>query len=179
MNKEDFNDMEDDAKQTKTFIPYKDLSFVHSDNCFGCQYLNSYSMNDGINGVLLTKLMTIYTENRINLSTNALARQIFNYYESQIRPQTGAPVWTVEAIHTHFQEHCFYPTSEILEQLTSLRNFRVILQGQTFEKSADGAINVNQKNIQLLLSINKMILTLLEKKETISTMIGYNKNLKF
>lgn len=163
-------------------VPYSELNNTASETCFGCKYFSEYNFQDKDYGHTLTKLFKIYSNNRLNLPSNAIAWQMKTFYDRIVYerlPEEMKQDWSLESIKEHIDKHGFFPTSEIVEQITAYKNFRLMIQDQIWEKDSEGKMFMNIQYAKLLLLINRQIIILMEKEKNISDMIGYNKILKF
>lgn len=163
-------------------VPYAELNKTSSEECFGCKYFSEYNFKNNDYGPVLMKLFKIYKDNRLNLPSGAIAWQMKAFYDNVTYPKLPENMkqeWEIENIREHIDKHGFYPTSEIVEQITAYKNFRLMVQDLVWERDTDGRMFMNHQYMKLLVLINRQIVALMEKEKNIPDMIGYNKILKF
>lgn len=167
-------------------VKYKEINEISCEDCFGCKHFSEHAFKDPNTGEVMLKLFKIYTNSRLNLPTKAIAWQMKQYFDHVIKPKLpkdseGNPSddWSLESIKEHVDKHMYFPTAEIFEQLTALKNFRLILQDMVLERDTNGVMFINQNHMKLLLMIDKQIIMLMEKQKNVADMVGYNKILKF
>lgn len=183
---ETFTDIENALKKQNVNIveerepvPYDAINHINTVNCFGCKHFNDTVFNKDKVGPLMMKLHRIYTTSRLNLPTKVIAFQMKKYFDDKIKPVKPDATWTIEEIEEHIEKHIYFPSAEIFEQLTALKNIKLVLQNMVCERDSNGRIFVNTNNVKLLLMICKQILVLMDKKKNIADMIGYNPHFKF
>ena len=157
-------------------MAFDELSALQYDgDCWACRCINNKTLQT--NDKLLS-LFRLYSENCHNLPTNAIARQMSQFFNRFIRPDTNAE-WPLPTILEHITSHSFFPSSELIGQIKMLRILRDKLKNNLVEIDNDGKPHFSQVNMKLLITINKEIRTLLESKNKISDMIGFSDVLNF
>lgn len=173
--------MEAEAPERET-VSYKEINHLQCDECFGCKYFSEYNFKNEYFGQRLMQLFQIFSNNRLNLPSKAIAMQMKRFFDKVVMPKLPDEMkqeWSLDSIEEHINKHGFFPTSEIVEQITAYKNFRIMIQDLIWEKDTEGKMFINVNYAKLLMLINKQIVLLLEKQKNITDMIGYNKILKF
>ena len=165
----------------KTAIPCTELMTVKfKEECFACNYINSSSLKANEN---FLKLMHVYTDNVISSTRESLWKMVKQYYDEFVRPHLpeNIPTWTTECIAEHFMEHTNYPTDEILNQINIKKGIRRQIVNSLVYKSdkSDCEKIFDERNIKLLLQIDKEISRLYLLKGDISKMVGYSEVLDY
>ena len=159
----------------KTAIPCNELTTVKfKEDCFACNFINTFSMKK--NPVFL-QLMHVYTDNVVSSTRDSLWNMVKQYYEEHVRPILPAhvPIWTIDCIAEHFMEHTQYPTDEILNQINIKKGIRRHIVNSLVYKSdkSESEKIFDERNIKLLIQIDKEISRLYLSKSDISKMVGY------
>ncbi len=144
----------------------------HKTGCFACMFINSQSLRNNQKFLLMMKM---YTQNSSSCSRDSLYVNLEKFYNTHVRPDVPGKIqWTVECIKEHFTEHTRYPTDEILTQLDTMRGIlRILNDTVASERQADRTRMIDERNVKMLVSIQREIQNLLKSKREISTMIGY------
>lgn len=163
-------------------VPYSEINKSTADGCFGCKYFGEHNFKNPDFGHHMLQLFKIYTSNRINLPNKAIAWQMKSFFDNVLRPKMPEGMnedWSLDCIEEHIGKHGFFATSEVMEQITALKNYRLMIQDVVWEKDTNGKMFLNIGYAKILLNINKQILLLMEKQKNLPDMVGYNKTLKF
>lgn len=155
-------------------VSLEELDEISDPDCFGCKHFSDVIFNDEDIGNLIVNLNKIYTTSRHNLPNKVIAWQMKRYFDNKIKPVLKSATWSLESIEQHISKHVFFPTSEIYEQIIALRNYRIKLQDNVYERDSSGKLHLMSNNLKLLLMLDKSIIQLMEKKKNVADMFGYH-----
>ena len=106
-------------------------------------FRTEYSKHDS--DELFANLETFYKE------------EIYNLYNEQ---GLSCPLLTAEQIKNHFISHSLEPSTFLSEEIRTLREVAGILKQNLFERDVQGHVDVSQKKLKDLLSVQQQIVSL-------------------
>lgn len=167
----------DEDMMERKFVSYEELSTPkHATTCWACYNVNNRTLQDDDTHLQLFKL---FSENRHNLPSIAIASQMSAFYDKYLLPSTQK-LWPLDCIYEHITMHSFFPSDEIIEQIKLLRTLRNKLRNNCVQfDSSTGTHHFDQNNIKLILNIGKDIRALMESKSKIPEMLGFSAVLKY
>lgn len=83
--------------------------------------------------------------------------EIYNLYTEQ---GMCCPLLTKEQIRQHFLEHTLEPSTFLSEEIRSLRDVASVIKKNLFERDIQGNVDVSQKKLKDLLSVQQQIVSL-------------------
>lgn len=83
--------------------------------------------------------------------------EIYNLYREQ---GMDCPLLTKEQLKVHFLEHTLEPSTFISEEIRSLRDIADVLKTNLFERDLQGNVDVSQKKLKDLISVQQQIVAL-------------------
>ena len=81
-------------------------------------------------------------------------------YELYVEQGMDAPLLTADQIKHHFLDHNLEPTTYLSEEIRSLREVSDVLKTNLFERDVQGHVDVCEKKLKNLLSVQQQIMTL-------------------
>jgi len=97
--------------------------------------------------------------------------EIYELYREQ---GLDCPLLTKEQLKDHFINHTLEPTTFLSEEIRSLREIGEVLKKNLFERDVQGNVDVNNKKLKDLLSVQQQIVSLYNQK--VSGMNFYESN---
>ena len=83
--------------------------------------------------------------------------EIYNLYKEQ---GLDCPLLTKEQLKVHFLHHTLEPSTFLSEEIRSLRDIAGVIKTNLFERDVSGHVDVNQKKLKDLISVQQQIVTL-------------------
>tara|TARA_B100000787_G_scaffold87028_1_gene64267 strand:+ start:24273 stop:24956 length:684 start_codon:yes stop_codon:yes gene_type:complete len=83
--------------------------------------------------------------------------EIYNLYKEQ---GMDCPLLTKEQLRVHFLQHTLEPSTFLSEEIRSLRDVADILKNNLLERNIQGNVDVNEKELKKLISVQQQIVQL-------------------
>jgi hypothetical protein len=140
--------------------------------CFACNFVKVKANSEPFN---LTEaadafgdLQKLITEQYTKISNPALVEQIFQFYNTEIRPLGDYGVWTRNSIGRHLLYHRSEEDVIMNEAVSMLYAQIQSLRTRTWsENTLEGTIEPHHKNLALLASLTKTLTDTLGKRKSL------------
>ena len=146
-------------------VSLRDIKKRRKNQCGGSCFLCGRAGFASDDSTAIGRLYKLYRTEYSNHSQDELFLNMETFFREEIytlynEQGLDCPILDAEQLKVHFLEHNIEPSSYVAEEIRALRDVATVMKGNLFEENEDGNVDVNQKQLKSLISLQQQIISL-------------------